>query len=63
MPYSFEFADCETSWDYDQTWFTSTLPSENDWVCDQELNVATAYTAWFIGEIIGVIVLGQLGDW
>ncbi|KAF9421834.1 hypothetical protein HW555_002274, partial [Spodoptera exigua] len=53
--------ECEI-FDYDRTWFESTIPSENNWVCSNEINVANIFAYSKIGEIIGSFVFGWYGD-
>jgi hypothetical protein len=50
------------SYVYDKTWYESTIPSSNNWVCDDEIYVANAFAYSKIGEVIGSIVFGWFGD-
>lgn len=54
--------DCQFGWEYDKTWYKKTAPSQENWVCDKELNVANALAVAKIGEVIGTLIFGQLGD-
>lgn len=49
-------------WDFDRQWYTETVPTEESWVCDNEILVSNTFAAGRIGEIIGTFVFGQLGD-
>ncbi|KAJ2952672.1 hypothetical protein O0L34_g7011 [Tuta absoluta] len=49
-------------YEYDKTWYETTVPSENNWVCDKELYVANIFTYSAISELIGNIVAGWFGD-
>ncbi|KAI5636325.1 sugar transporter domain-containing protein [Phthorimaea operculella] len=61
-PYnSNETKEC-SEYEYDKTWYETTVPSENNWVCDKELYVAKIFTYSAISELIGNIVAGWFGD-
>ncbi|XP_041977058.1 organic cation transporter protein isoform X2 [Aricia agestis] len=47
---------------YDKTWYESTVSTENNWVCGNELYVANILSFSKIGETLGSIVFGWLGD-
>ncbi|XP_050345607.1 organic cation transporter protein [Nymphalis io] len=47
---------------YDNTWYDTTVPSENNWVCDKELNVANILAYSKVGDIIGSIFFGWFSD-
>ncbi|XP_049866906.1 solute carrier family 22 member 21 [Pectinophora gossypiella] len=47
---------------YDKTWYESTVPSENNWVCSKELYVVNIFAYSMIGEIIGSLLFGWFGD-
>ncbi|KAJ8725716.1 hypothetical protein PYW08_003899 [Mythimna loreyi] len=49
-------------YDYDKTWFETTIPSDNNWVCENELNVVNIFSYSKIGETVGSFVFGWLGD-
>lgn len=48
--------------EYDRTWFETTIPTENNWVCGNEINVANVFAYSKIGEIIGSFIFGWYGD-
>lgn len=48
--------------DYDTTWFRTTVPSDNNWVCDKEIYVANILAYSKIGELVGSIFFGWFGD-
>ena len=53
---------CVDGYDYDKTWYTRTVVSDENWVCDQNLYQTNTFVFHRIGEIIGTFVFGQLGD-
>lgn len=55
------FSDC-LKYTYNKTWYESTVPSENNWVCDKELKVANIFAYMRIGELIGSMIFGWFGD-
>ncbi|XP_063227630.1 uncharacterized protein LOC134533859 isoform X1 [Bacillus rossius redtenbacheri] len=57
-----EIIGCRDGWDYDRTWYTSTAPSQQSWVCDRELRVTNTFVASQAGDLVGSFVFGQLGD-
>lgn len=60
--YSGWYADCRYGWEYDRTWYSETAPSAENWVCDKEVYVSNSFAAGRVGEIVGTLVFGQLGD-
>ncbi|XP_071441410.1 carcinine transporter-like [Hetaerina americana] len=57
-----EITGCQYGWEYDTTWYVRTTPSDNDWVCENELRVTNIFMYARIGDVIGAFVFGQLGD-
>lgn len=55
------FSGCDL-YDYDKTWFETTVPSENNWVCENELFVPNILAYSRIGEIVGSLFFGWFGD-
>ncbi|XP_006638487.3 solute carrier family 22 member 7-like [Lepisosteus oculatus] len=54
--------ECQNGWVYDKTLFRSTIATEWDLVCGRRgLNRATA-TIFFIGVMVGAVVMGILSD-
>ncbi|KAJ8722643.1 hypothetical protein PYW07_003823 [Mythimna separata] len=49
-------------YDYDKTWYETTVPSDNNWVCDNELNVVNIFSYSKIGETVGSFIFGWFGD-
>ncbi|XP_047988643.1 organic cation transporter protein [Leguminivora glycinivorella] len=47
---------------YDKTWYESTVPSDNNWVCDDEIYVANVFSISRFGEIAGALIFGWFGD-
>lgn len=54
--------DCQHGWSYDQTWYESTIPSKENWVCAKDLYVTNTFVVGRVTEVIGSFVLGQMGD-
>ncbi|XP_069092480.1 solute carrier family 22 member 7-like isoform X2 [Pleurodeles waltl] len=53
---------CQNGWDYDHSQFSSTIATEWDLVCEQKwLNKASS-TFFFIGVMVGSILIGYLSD-
>ncbi|KAJ0180604.1 hypothetical protein K1T71_004008 [Dendrolimus kikuchii] len=50
------------SYEYDTTWYSSTIPADNDWVCDKEIYVANVIAYSRMGEIAGSLFFGWFGD-
>ncbi|XP_049861568.1 solute carrier family 22 member 7-like [Schistocerca gregaria] len=53
---------CQHGWDYDDTWFSLTVPSQMNWVCD---NQQPAKDVLFYAQNIGVamsLLFGYIGD-
>lgn len=56
-------AECKYGYEYDQTWFESTIITEYDWVCEARgLQKTNAFVYDRIGEVVGTFVFGQMGD-
>jgi len=53
---------CLHGWDYDRTWYTRTVVTEQDWVCDKELYVTNTFVFSRAGDVIGNLIFGQLSD-
>ncbi|CAB3242378.1 unnamed protein product [Arctia plantaginis] len=56
-----ETESCDV-FDYDKTWFQTTVPSDNNWVCENEINVANILAYSRIAELIGSFFFGWFGD-
>ncbi|XP_049861562.1 carcinine transporter-like [Schistocerca gregaria] len=59
---SSEPVKCQHGWDYDDTWFSLTVPSQKNWVCD---NQQSANDVLFYAQNIGValsLLFGYIGD-
>ncbi|XP_069687257.1 carcinine transporter-like [Periplaneta americana] len=57
-----EIVPCQHGWDYDTTWYTQTVTSQEDWVCDKELYVPNTLLFAKVGEVLGEMFIGQMGD-
>ncbi|XP_066998143.2 carcinine transporter isoform X2 [Anabrus simplex] len=53
---------CQHGWEYDQTWYRMTAPTQEDWVCDKELYVTNVFVFGQVGDVVGTFIFGQLGD-
>ncbi|KAJ9573945.1 hypothetical protein L9F63_008687, partial [Diploptera punctata] len=53
---------CKYGWEYDHTWYTRTVVTQENWVCEKELYVTNTFVANRAGDVIGTFVFGQLGD-
>ncbi|CAG7723791.1 unnamed protein product [Allacma fusca] len=53
---------CQYGWDYDRTYYQSTIATEFDWVCEKEDYATRAFTFSNIGNAVGGIILGHLAD-
>ncbi|XP_049779727.1 solute carrier family 22 member 7-like [Schistocerca cancellata] len=53
---------CQHGWEYDDTWYTQTVPSEMNWVCDDMHIVSDVmFYPQNIGAVLGLL-LGYMGD-
>nr|CAD7406602.1 unnamed protein product [Timema cristinae] len=57
-----DLISCQFGWEYDKTWYTETAPSRENWVCDKEIYITNLYSFNRVGDIVGTLVMGQLGD-
>ena len=57
-----EWPGCQHGWDYDHTWYTRTVVTQEDWVCEKELHVTNTFVFSRVGDVLGTFVFGQLGD-
>jgi hypothetical protein len=55
-------AGCQHGWDYDRTWYTRTVVTQENWVCDKELYVTNTFVLSRAGDVIGTFMFGQMGD-
>nr|CAD7200912.1 unnamed protein product [Timema douglasi] len=53
---------CRHGWEYDRTWYATTATSQENWVCDRQLNVAHSFVFSRVGDMVGTFVFGNLGD-
>lgn len=53
---------CRYGWEYDHTWYTRTVVTQEDWVCEKELYVTNTFVVSRAGDVIGTFIFGQLGD-
>ncbi|KAG8193142.1 hypothetical protein JTE90_006974 [Oedothorax gibbosus] len=50
-------------WKYDKEYFSDTIVSEWDLVCDREWLVSLAKSVYMVGFLISVFFFGQMSDW
>lgn len=53
---------CQYGYEYDLTWFKTTTPSTQDWVCDKNLLVTNVFAVSRMGEVFGSFAMGYIGD-
>lgn len=53
---------CQYGWEYDRMWYSQTAASQEDWVCSKELHIPNTLFFCKIGEVLGEVFIGQLGD-
>lgn len=53
---------CTMGFTFDQSEFSRTVASDNDWVCENDQYVPQLFTWGIIGSILGTIVFSYLGD-
>ncbi|XP_047111704.1 solute carrier family 22 member 7-like [Schistocerca piceifrons] len=57
-----EPVQCQHGWDYDDTWFSLTVPSQMNWVCDSKhVTNDVLFYAQNIGVALGLL-FGYIGD-
>lgn len=50
------------SWEYDLSFYQSTLVDEWDLVCDREWMISIAKTVYMVGFLVSVVICGQVSD-
>ncbi|XP_019873308.2 solute carrier family 22 member 21 isoform X2 [Aethina tumida] len=53
---------CQNGFEYDTTWFEETIPSKENWVCEDTMKVTHAFELSRVGEILGTFIFGYMGD-
>ncbi|XP_049820014.1 organic cation transporter 1 isoform X2 [Aethina tumida] len=53
---------CQNGFEYDTTWFEETIPSKENWVCEDNMKVTHAFELSRVGEILGTFIFGYVGD-
>ncbi|CAL8092584.1 unnamed protein product [Orchesella dallaii] len=53
---------CQFGWDFDKTDYESTIPSEYEWVCDNDFYATDCFTWGSFGSAIGTILFGIMAD-
>ncbi|XP_049771793.1 carcinine transporter-like [Schistocerca cancellata] len=55
--------ECQHGVQFDDTWYTRTVPSQERWVCGERLKVANAFAVHQVGHVVGGFMFCQLGDY
>ncbi|XP_030369912.1 carcinine transporter isoform X2 [Scaptodrosophila lebanonensis] len=53
---------CQNGWSYDRTWYESSIPTDQHWVCAKDLFVTNVFVVGRVTEVVGSFVFGQMGD-
>lgn len=48
--------------EYDKKWYERTAVSQEDWVCEKDLYQTNIFMFNRVGETVGTLFFGQLGD-
>lgn len=62
LNHRFLLIECVHGYEYDKTWYDTTVVSQENWVCEKDLYQTNTYVFIRIGEVIGTFFFGQLGD-
>ncbi|XP_047113201.1 solute carrier family 22 member 7-like [Schistocerca piceifrons] len=57
-----ETTPCMYGWEYDDTWFSATASSQEDWVCEREMYPNTIYSVSHFISIAFAVLLFFVGD-
>ncbi|KAL7639838.1 UNVERIFIED_CONTAM: hypothetical protein RMT77_009251 [Armadillidium vulgare] len=57
-----DIIDCQNGWDFETTWFDSTLSKDEEWVCAQDSFSARWLSAGVAGNVIGTVFFNGLSD-
>lgn len=55
-------AVCQSGWSYDTTWYDSTIPTDQNWICAKDLFVTNVFVVGRVTEVLGSFIFGQMGD-
>ncbi|CAL8120145.1 unnamed protein product [Orchesella dallaii] len=53
---------CRDGWEYNQSTYSRTLITANNWVCNKKMTVAKAYVMLAIGSFVGAFIFGFVAD-
>jgi hypothetical protein len=53
---------CRNGWEYDKSDYDATIPTDFNWVCDQDHYGTDALTLYAVGNCIGTLVFGWGAD-
>ncbi|XP_064466982.1 beta-alanine transporter-like [Ornithodoros turicata] len=53
---------CDNGWHYDTTFYTSTLVTQTDAVCEAAWKVSMAQSVFYVGNVVGSLFFGYIGD-
>uniref|UniRef100_A0A182W0H4 Major facilitator superfamily (MFS) profile domain-containing protein n=1 Tax=Anopheles minimus TaxID=112268 RepID=A0A182W0H4_9DIPT len=54
--------DCAYGYEYDRTYYDRTPITEYDWICDKGFRETNIFVYTRLGELVGTVVFGHLGD-
>ncbi|XP_058058276.1 beta-alanine transporter-like [Anopheles bellator] len=57
-----DIIDCAHGYEYDRTYYDRTPITEHDWICDKGFRETNIFIYNRLGELVGTVVFGQLGD-
>uniref|UniRef100_A0A182PNN8 Major facilitator superfamily (MFS) profile domain-containing protein n=1 Tax=Anopheles epiroticus TaxID=199890 RepID=A0A182PNN8_9DIPT len=57
-----DIIDCAYGYDYDRTYYDRTPITEYDWVCDKGFRETNIFIYNRLGELVGTVIFGHLGD-
>lgn len=53
---------CSFGYEYDRTYYEETAVTQHDWVCDKDLYVTNTFVFNRLGEVVGTLIIGTMGD-
>uniref|UniRef100_A0A0P4WHF6 Major facilitator superfamily (MFS) profile domain-containing protein n=1 Tax=Scylla olivacea TaxID=85551 RepID=A0A0P4WHF6_SCYOL len=59
---TFGVTECRRLWEYDRTYYDSTLSTQQHWVCEQASMAATWQSVSVAGNVVGTVVFNSLSD-
>ncbi|KAI1278380.1 Solute carrier family 22 member 5 [Halotydeus destructor] len=56
------YTSCPSGYHYNYEFIGNSIVSENDWVCDRDAKKYWAHSFYWVGSLLGVVVIGTLSD-